>query len=251
MLFKKILSFTITAAVSSAMLMSAPASERSSVNLADSDPSAFLRSAYAAEADGTDTEDNAVIGQCCACGKDLTKENFHIAASGAQSCFDCYPITVNCLPKSTRTVTDTVKKIELNDRDTGTIVFEHEGTYDLGMSDNFTRLNNKLGHVLREGETIELCYYYEDVPEEVYYRDTPSIYNIVAFKSVKTIAAPEENAEEDNNDISNVFDVAANAPETVTTTTTAPKITTTTTTTGYWEKYSLYVSSYPKKQNIS
>ena len=195
MLFKKILSFTMAAAVSSTMLMSAPASGGTSVRPADSDPFAFLMSSYAAEADGTDTEDNAVIGHCCACGKDLTKENFHIAASGAQSCFDCYPITVNCFPKSTRTVTDTVKKIELNDRDTGTIVFEHKGTYDLGMSDNFTRLNNKLGHVLKEGETIELCYYYEDVPEEIYYRDTPSIYNIVSFKSVRTIAAPGEKVE--------------------------------------------------------
>ena len=342
MLFKKILSFTMAAAVSSTMLISAPASGGTSVRPADSDPFAFLMSSYAAEPDETATEDDEIIGYCRCCGKELTKENFHIAGSGVQSCFDCYPLTVFCTPKSTRTVTDTVKKIELNDRDTGTIVFEHKGTYDLGMSDNFTRLTNKLGHVLREGETIEMCYYYEDVPGEIYYRDTPSIYNIVYFESVKTIAEPEEKVEicylcgdiltegqwyeaddghiyckhdlrykdverkkfsgivseintddsdytlrlsntdkffygadllldecrvrgidlevgcqleldcsyyeeEDYYDIWHIFDFKVNAPETVTTTTTAPKITTTTTTTEYWEKYDLFVFSYPTK----
>ncbi len=149
------------------------------------------------------TEGDEIVGHCKVCGKALRQEDYFYAASGASSCFDCYPLIDNCFPKGTATVTDTVKEI-LNENGIMYIVFENSGKYSIGTKDYIKRFNDKLGHELKVGETIEMCYYYEDLPVmegSQYTRDT---HNVVLCKSIKTVAAPEEKNADDRTYILNV-----------------------------------------------
>ncbi|WP_037291585.1 hypothetical protein, partial [Ruminococcus flavefaciens] len=267
MLFKKILSFTMAAAVSSTLFAAAPmsgtqtllknnyaaaeSSDTVTSTIAGSDSFALLLSEYNIEAtktvriqccgtgtpdswtvepsdvirldttgtmatglkEGTAvityvkngaeskatvnvTEGDEIVGHCKVCGKALRQEDYFYAASGASSCFDCYPLIDNCFPKGTATVTDTVKEI-LNENGIMYIVFENSGKYSIGTKDYIKRFNDKLGHELKVGETIEMCYYYEDMPVmegSQYTRDT---HNVVLCKSIKTVAAPEEKNADD------------------------------------------------------
>ncbi|WP_028518448.1 bacterial Ig-like domain-containing protein [Ruminococcus flavefaciens] len=273
MLFKKLLSITLAAAMSASMISAAPTITSTSVAVA------------------ADTAQEAYMAKCMLCHKEVPKSEIHVASNGCAACYDCYPAASCCFPTVTSSASGIITAI-----DNDSVTLDKAGKYFFNAPLELQHLTNKLGHKPKVGEKLNMEYTYVDNPEH-----TDDHY-IITFKSASTendttvtvednevhgIAGVFDHAEDGylyfiNNEKypygeslaaivnslskGNIINVTLSASDTIiniektlegTTTATSVQtsITTTTTcinttlpvTTEYWEKYALSVMSYPTK----
>jgi hypothetical protein len=141
MLFKKILSITLAAAMSASMISAAPNTRTASVAVA-----------------ADDTQEEELV-ECRTCHNLVPKSEIRITASGWSGCYDCYPLISTCFPCETAKIYDT-----LTDFSNDYLVFENKGKYILGACE-LQHLINKLGHRPEIGEKLYIVYYYDDYPD--------------------------------------------------------------------------------------
>ncbi len=266
MLFKKLLSITLAAAMSASMLSAAPTITSTSVAVA------------------ADTTQAPEMAKCMLCHKEVPQSEIHVASNGCTACYDCYPAASCCFPTITASTSGIITAI-----DNDSLTLDTAGKYFFNAPLELQHLTNKLGHKPKVGEKLNMEYTYLDNPEH-----TDDHY-IITFKSASTgkavtvednevhgIAGVFDHAEDGylyfiNNEKypygealaavvnslskGNIINVTLSASDTIiniektlegTTTATSVQTSITTTTTlpvtsEYWEKYALSVMSYPTK----
>ncbi|SEH40784.1 Ig-like domain (group 3) [Ruminococcus flavefaciens] len=157
MLFKKILSITLAAAMSASMISAAPTITSTSVAVA------------------ADTAQEAYMAKCMLCHKEVPKSEIHIASNGCSACYDCYPAASCCFPTITTSTSGIITAI-----DNDSLTLDKAGKFFFNAPLELQHLTNKLGHKPKVGEKLNMEYTYVDNPEH-----TDDHY-IITFKSAST-----------------------------------------------------------------
>ena len=157
MLFKKLLSITLAAAMSASMLSAAPTITSTSVAVA------------------ADTAQEAYMAKCMLCHKEVPKSEIHIASNGCSACYDCYPAASCCFPTITTSTSGIITAI-----DNDSLTLDKTGKFFFNAPLELQHLTNKLGHKPKVGEKLNMEYTYLDNPEH-----TDDHY-IITFKSAST-----------------------------------------------------------------
>jgi hypothetical protein len=155
MLFKKILSITLAAAMSASMMSAAPTITNTSVAVA------------------ADSAEQAEMAKCMLCHKEVPKSEIHVASNGCSACYDCYPAASCCFPTLSAKVHGTITAI-----DNDSVTFDTAGKFFFNAPLELQHLTNKLGHEPKVGEELYLEYNYQNTP------DNKNNHYIVSLKSI-------------------------------------------------------------------
>ncbi|SHM49760.1 dockerin type I repeat-containing protein [Ruminococcus flavefaciens] len=161
MLFKKLLSITLAAAMSASMLSAAPTTTTATV---------APLNAIAAD----DTQEVETV-QCMMCHKNVPKSEIQVASNGCAACYDCYPAASCCFPTITASASGIITAV-----DNDSVTLDKAGKYFFNAPLELQHLTNKLGHKPQVGEKLNMEYTYVDNPEH-----TDDHY-IITFKSAST-----------------------------------------------------------------